>query len=181
MLVRVLAAPFADAQAVRGTVAVVDIGEAIPRAIVVLAAVDGTPHDAVLSDSVGGFQLTAQGAGRYVVRAHAAGFRPATSAPLDLVRGTRLEVRVNLRRTAIMLEGVTVVGQRRYAGFERRRREARNSYRFAWFDAGDIQQVHASRVADLLREVPLFRGRCLSLWVDGDRVEEGDCEMFQGK
>lgn len=168
-----LATP-ATAQTVRGRVAVVEIADPIAGAAVVLTSVDGTPHDAVLSDSLGQFELTADGAGVYVVRVHAPGFRPATSAPLELGGGTKVEVRVNLRRTAFLIEGVTVVGEARYSGFHARRRDARTSYRFGSFDTDDIQRVGASRVADLFREVPLFQGRCFTLWVDGQLVKEGD-------
>lgn len=167
-------ATFAGAQAVRGRVAVVDIGDAIPRAVVVLTSIDGTPHDAVLSDSLGQFQLTAQEPGTQLVRVHAPGFRSATSLPLDLQLGTTVDVRVNLRRTAVLLEGVTIVGKARYSGFQARRREMRTSYRFGSFDTQDIQRVHPRGVADLFREVPLFRGRCFALWVDGEQVDEND-------
>ena len=56
-------------QAIRGTVAVIETGERIDRAAVMLIGTDGAAHAAMLTDSTGQFSLEAPEPGAYVVRA----------------------------------------------------------------------------------------------------------------
>lgn len=163
-------------QVLRGKVAVVDIADPIPDAVVVLTSPDGTVHSAILTDSAERFEVAAPGPGEYVVRVHAAGFASVGSDPIRIDAGSVVEVRINMRRSAILLEGITIFGTARYAGFHDRRalEEEFSPYRYGWFDQERIERWYAHRVSDVLARVPLFQDRCTNLWIDGEYVAPSD-------
>ncbi|MFQ5704769.1 MAG: carboxypeptidase regulatory-like domain-containing protein [Gemmatimonadales bacterium] len=110
----------------RGKVAVLDIADPIPSAVVFLLGVNDEVFGATVTDSAGRFELRVSEPGTFVLRVHRVGYVPASSEALSLPEGRILDVRVNMRPDATMLEGVTVYGIRLTPGqaeFERRKEE----------------------------------------------------------
>lgn len=153
-------------QEVRGRVAVIDIADAIPDAIVIITDSAGIPHTAVRSDSAGWFSATVPFEGQFILQVYKTGFRPTTSAPIALKHGTVTEVRVNLRPVAVTLPGVTIYGEGPYAAFHRRKGERRGFL----VDRLDIERIKARHLGDLVREAPLADGKCWGVWLDGRPV-----------
>ena len=144
-----------SAQAIRGKVAVIDIGEPIAKAAVLLLGEDGVAYAATLTDSAGHFELETSFAGRFVLRAHRVGYHGTSSDPIELAPGRIVEVRINLRPDAIMLEAITVYGRvfqsRQMKEFLRRRRLGLSRYSFS---RSEIEQMRAGTILNVVTQVP---------------------------
>ncbi len=161
------------AQEIRGKVAVVDIAEPIPRAMVLLSDTAGTVVAAELADSLGEFRLSAGRPGRYVLRAYRAGFKPA-AAVLEIATTGVVSVRINLRATeAVVLEGITIYGERAETAGQR---EFLSRQDLPWgrrFDREALDEMRVGTTADVLKfgaMTPL--ATCMDLYLDGRSVSD---------
>ncbi len=143
------------AQTVRGKVAVINIGDAIPKAAVMLLGESGAAYAVALTDSLGEFTLHADAPGRFFLQVHRLGYNNAVSGTLELTEGRTIEVRVNLRPDAFMLDAVTILGRapqsRELRDFVRRRRLKLVRWSFS---REEIDQLHAGHVEDIVMQVP---------------------------
>lgn len=143
------------AQTVQGKVAVIDIDEAIPKAAVMLLGERGEAHAAALTDSLGRFSLKADGPGRFFLQVHRLGYQQAVSGALELTEGRTVEVRVNLRPDAFMLDAVTILGRapqsRQLREYVRRKRLKLVRWSFT---REDIERLHTGAVEDIVMQVP---------------------------
>lgn len=146
-------------QSIRGVVAQVETGDRIARAAVLLLGIDGPVHGAALSDTAGEFEIAVPSPGKYLLRALRAGYYPTESGAITVPANAVVEVRVNLRPDPVLLEAVTVYGEapqtRELREFHLRRSQ-RRGYSFT---RADFERLNASRVMDLLPEVPGFSSR----------------------
>lgn len=143
------------AQTVRGKVAVIDIGDAIPKAAVMLLGENGAAHAVALTDSLGRFTLRADAPGRFFLQVHRLGYQKAVSGTLELTEGRTIDVRVNLKPDAFMLDAVTILGRapqsRELREFVRRRQLKLVRWSFG---REEIEQLHAGAVEDIVMQVP---------------------------
>ena len=147
-------------QLIHGTVGRVDTGDRIGRVAVFLMGIDGAVYGAVVSDSAGRFEIDVPTSGTYTIRAQRIGYNPTLSATIHVPSNGTVQVRINLRPTAQMLEGVTVYGEvpvrtPELRDFAKRRRQHRGYN----FDRADIERMRATQVTDVLQMVPTYRIR----------------------
>lgn len=101
-------APALAAQAVRGRVMSAAGDAPIPGVVVSLLDSAAAAVTRALSDASGRYELTAARPGRYRIRAQRIGFRPITSAPLQLASGASVERQLVLSAIAVSLDTVRV-------------------------------------------------------------------------
>lgn len=156
------------AQTIRGKVAVLDIADPIPNAVVFLLGAGDEVFAATVADSSGHFEVRAPKPGTFVLRVHRFGYMPARSDSLTLTVGRTIEVRVNMRPDATVMEGVTIYGSRLTPGqaeFQLRKENHRNlSYLYG---REEIDRLHAGTIGDVLRSGVPFHVRCPQIYVDG--------------
>ena len=163
-LAALLGVASAGAQSVRGQVLDDSTGAAIAGARVDLLdmAMRVVQHGVTPQD--GAFHLSAPRPGPYRLQVRRLGYAPRTTPPLDLAASDTLAVMVRLRTAAVTLAPVIVVGHGTVTTFnpllevrgyyDREAQYGREGLGFATFLDGDKLRPGASRVVDLLREVP---------------------------
>jgi Carboxypeptidase regulatory-like domain/TonB-dependent Receptor Plug Domain len=148
-----------DAQTIEGTVAVMNNGDPVPMAQIVLSE-DGTDVGETVADQLGRFSIRAPAAGQYRVLARGLGFRPGVSSFVAVADGETGVAQVDLFRIAVQLDEISidaVVGQRylETAGFYRRR--ANGLGRFLDREAIENRLPVSVQATDLLRGIPGIR------------------------
>lgn len=101
----------AGAQSVRGIVVGRTDSTAVPGAVVLLLDAAGTVAGRALTNERGEYRLTAPGAGSYAIRTTRIGFRPVTSARIELASGADLVHAPIVAGAPVMLDTVRVVGR----------------------------------------------------------------------
>ena len=140
-------------QTIHGTVGRVDIGDRIDRVAVFLLGPDGAVHEAVLSDSVGRFEIDVPTSGTYTIRAQRIGYNPTRSAAIHVPANGTVQVRINLRPSAEVLDTARVTGEReRFApgplrGFYERKRRGLGHF----LTRQQIEAKGVNRFTSLLR------------------------------
>ncbi len=157
----------AAAQSVRGQVLDDSTGAAIPGARVDLLDQGGHALQQGVTAQDGTFRLSAPRPGQYRLTVRRMGYAPRTTPPLDLAVSDTPTVAVRLRTSAVTLAPVTVVGRGTVTVFNRYLesqgyydREAHYGIRglgYGTFLDGDKLSPSASRVVDLVRDVPGIR------------------------
>lgn len=163
------AAASLQAQAVRGVVGIAETREPVSLAAVVLVGPDGRTYSATLTNASGTFSLQAPESGHYLIQAYAPGFAEAKSKLIELLAGRIVEVQVNLQPRSETAEG--------FDGGFGQRRDLQQSERFRTFNAQEIQRLGAANMREVLGEVPLSKWRCHTVWLDGQRLDEGDWRL----
>lgn len=143
------------------------------------------------SDETGSFQFAGINASPVWVHARRIGYRP-DSVLVEMPAQGAATVRVALERAVVELSTVKVVGRRDVmgpmAGFYHRQAAGNGRY----FTSADIDRRNASRLTDLLRDVPGLRiegrgqqnvirirgARCSPLiWLDGQALMSAEVDM----
>ncbi|MGH7637237.1 MAG: carboxypeptidase regulatory-like domain-containing protein [Gemmatimonadaceae bacterium] len=104
----VVIAPALQAQSVRGRVVSVAGDAPVPGVVVSLLDSTDAAVTRALSDASGRYELDAPRPGRYRIRTQRIGFRPVTSAPLQLATGANVERQLALSAIAFSLDTVRV-------------------------------------------------------------------------
>ena len=136
------------------------------------------------ADSAGTFRLRAWGPGKYHVRVTAFGYRTVVSDTLEVAATDELELNVRLGVQAVPMQPVAVVARSRKSlteialrGYYDRRDAGERIGMGRFLDRNEIEQLHATRLSDVLRRIPGFRifirGRCVFLSSGSNPVGTG--------
>jgi hypothetical protein len=145
----------ASAQHLRGRLLELGSRDPIVAGVVTLLAASGAPLDSARTDDDGRWQLDAPAPGRYYVAAKRLGYKPWTSAAVEVRQDDDLTFVFHLSRAAIRLHPIEVSARamRQYldrAGFYERQRSD-----FGHFITPEaIEKRRAARITDLLLSVP---------------------------
>ena len=157
----------AAAQSVRGQVLDDSMGTAVAGARVELLDLTGHTVQQTSTAQDGTFRLAAPRPGPYRLNVRRLGYAPRMTPPLDLTLSDTLTVAVRLRTAAVSLAPVIVVGHGTVTTFnplleskgyyDREAQYGREGSGFGTFLDGDKLWPGASRVVDLLKDVPGIR------------------------
>lgn len=171
----------ATAQLVTGTVVDASSNAPIAYAEVVLLDKDGKEVNAVLSDSLGNFAVSAPDAGRYTLAVRHIGYAAVSTPVVDVEKSQRVTVEIRMSAEAIMLDPLVVV-QRRWYGHARLdefySRADLNAKRGAGriFFHDDVQRY--TSVRHIIATTPQ-RSMCpMTILVDGLIVEPRDLDVL---
>lgn len=145
----------AGAQHLRGRLVDLESGEPIATGLVTVVAANGAQLGAAVSDGGGYWHVQVPAAGRYYISAKRIGYRPWTSAPIEVKHEDDLRLLFRLRRVAVTLHPIEVSARamRQYlerAGFYERQRADFGHY----ITPEAIEKRRAARITDLLLSVP---------------------------
>lgn len=158
------------AQTIRGRI-IADLDErAIHQAQISVLATD---PDAVLASSVsvdGNFLFDLREAGTYRLRAEALGYQTLTTAPVTVPANTVISVELRLSTSAIALDPLRIVAERREPPFMQdiRRRQRIGFGRFIMRE--QLDQRQGSRLQDVLRDTGLWIQEFSMTGIDGGSV-----------
>jgi hypothetical protein len=165
-----------SAQVVTGIVTVIESGEALAGANIMLEGAQGQANVAGRSDERGEFLLEARSTGAYYLIVNYIGFKPASTTVL-FQAGDTVDVQVSMVPVVSELEPLTVYGRRLTR--EQLEFESRKKVPWGyWFNRAAIDNLkYAARVMDIVEQgVPLGSdlarsrggmGRCYGVYLDG--------------
>lgn len=154
----------ASAQVVLGRVLDADTDVLIEGAQ--LALIDSTqqPVARVFSDTQGRFELRAPQPGRYELRVERIGYQRTASAPIELAHGDIVRVEMRISAHPVPLPPLTVLSRRGRRdsrlenwGYYRRQSQYEGLHRATFITREDFDSLGASKVTDLVRDLPNFR------------------------
>lgn len=153
------------AQGITGRVMDATTNAGIERAIVTLLNLDLRPMREVVTSGDGNFFISVPMSGRYQVRARAIGYAPTTSPVLDILESGDEVVRVDflLKSSAVPLPPIDVTGPpvdvrlSNWGYYDRKETYGKEGMGFGHFLDGEALRPTATRVSDLMRDLPGIR------------------------
>ena len=160
------------AQVVRGHLVDSETKSPIPAATIMLLGPDSGTVDTAATDTAGYFSVESMDGGRFRLIARGIGYPPTTSDDLRMAKGDTLQVEFRISAAAVLLDPVVVTSRRRRPppDIEDFYRRAESAIFGDFMTRAEIEEAHALRVSDLLRQIPGVQVLPVRYGVTGVRI-----------